>query len=412
MKKSYKIAIGAAVLCGAVALSVWAHSITAVTMSIGMPNQTVQLAGNPKGSVVNVTSDVCTGDDLSFTVTFGTDTQGDSTTFPMNAVPFTVAKTAGAQLLGALSPTAFNVDFTSATTISPSTKAITMTAPSTASLAGDPYTVKVDSPGLTIGTGKTQNKLLGGSLVINFTVKDCTPPCVPATTSIAVDSFCVTLHQTDTINLTATLTSGGTPGTPVAGQTLHLSVPDASFTGDAQTDVNGVATIPNFNVSGLSVGDHEVDVSFDGVACPATPAYAASSSQGSIGVKYGAVSFLQPINADNSSIFKGGVIPVKIRVYDANMQIVSDAMPYVFLDYAGGNILGADAEPLANTNGDNGNLMRWDPVGQLYILNWDINGADIANGTYRLYIDLGEGTCGEAHSVCLSIQKVGKGVKR
>lgn len=398
-------------LCGAAALTVWAHSITAVTMSIGMPNQTVQLSGNPTGSVVNVTSDVCTGDDLSFTVTFGTDTQGDSTTFPRNDVPFTVHQTAGPQTVS-LSPTAFDVDFTTATTISPSSMAITMTAPNTASLAGDDYTVKVDSPGLTTGMGTTLNKLLGGELKINFTVKDCAPPCVPATTSIAVDSFCVKLHQTDTIDLTATLTTGAAPGTPVAGQTLHFSV-DGTDVGDATTNASGVATISNFNVSGLAVGDHEILVEYDGVTCETNPAaaYAPSSSQGSIGVTYGAVTFQQPINADGSSIFKGGVIPVKIKVYDANMVIVSDAQPYVFFDYLAGNILGAEAEPLANTNGDSGNLMRYDPIAQQYILNWDINGPDIANGTYRLYIDLGEGTCGDEHSVPLSIQKVGKGVK-
>src|SRR5215470_12538734 len=118
MKTKFKIAIGATLLCSAVALSVWANSITAVTMSIGMPNQTVQLAGNPTGSVVNLTSDVCTGDDLSFNVTFGTDSHGSSTTFPMTGVPFTVAKTAGPQTVP-LSPTSFNVDFNTATSISP-----------------------------------------------------------------------------------------------------------------------------------------------------------------------------------------------------------------------------------------------------------------------------------------------------
>ena len=59
MKKSLKIAIGAAMLCGVVALTVWAHSITAVTMSIGMPGQTVKLVGNPDGDVSSMSHRTC-----------------------------------------------------------------------------------------------------------------------------------------------------------------------------------------------------------------------------------------------------------------------------------------------------------------------------------------------------------------
>ena len=43
------------------ALSVWAHSIAAVTMSIGMPNQTVGFFGTTNREVSSsVTMDVCT----------------------------------------------------------------------------------------------------------------------------------------------------------------------------------------------------------------------------------------------------------------------------------------------------------------------------------------------------------------
>ena len=396
MKIPFKLALAAvAALCGVVALNVWAHSITAVTMSIGMPGQTVHLAGNPVGSVVNVTSQICPGDDLSFSVTLGADTQGQSTTFPMLGVPFTVHQTAGPGVVS-LSPTSFNVDFNSATSTSPSTKNITMTAPATPGV----YTVKVESPGKSTGSGQSQNKLNGGQLIINFTVSDCAQPCVPETTSISVDNHCVVLHQADTINLTATLLDSSNTG--IVGQTLHFSV-DGNAVGNAMTNSSGVAAIFNFNVSGLSVGDHEIVVQYDGVACPTDPSYEPSQSQGSIGVHYAAVYFQQPINADGSSIFKGGTIPAKIKVYDANGAIVNNAEAHVFFDYVTGNILGEAAEPLANTNGDSGNLMRYDPLAQQYIFNWDIRSAP--NGTYRLYIDLSEGTCGDVHEVGLSMQK-------
>ena len=271
--------------------------------------------------------------------------------------------------------------------------------------------MKVESDGKTTGQGSDQNKLNGGSLIINFTVKDCAQPCVPATTSIAVGTFCVLLHQTATIDLTATLTSGGSPGTPIAGQILHFSV-DGTAVGNATTNRSGVATISNFDVSGLSVGDHEILVGYDGVNCATNPAaaYAPFSSQGSIGVTYGAVTFQQPINADGSSIFKGGTIPVKILVYDGTGAIVPDAVAHVFFSGDLAAIIGTDAEPLANTNGDLGNLMRWDPVAMQYIFNWDIRTVD--NGTYKVWVDLDEGTCGTQHNVVLGIAKVGKGIKK
>ena len=54
--------------------------------------------------------------------------------------------------------------------------------------------------------------------------------------------------------------------------------------------------------------------------------------------------------------------------------------------------------------------MRWDPVSQQYILNWDIT--TVANGTYKVWVDLNEGARGEQHSVVLGIAKVGKGIKK
>jgi hypothetical protein len=74
--------------------------------------------------------------------------------------------------------------------------------------------------------------------------------------------------------------------------------------------------------------------------------------------------------------------------------------------------VGDSAEPLANTNGDQGNLMRYDPLADQYIFNWDISGAAFANGTYKVWIDLGEGECGAQHSVILSVAKIGKGIKK
>jgi hypothetical protein len=201
---------------------------------------------------------------------------------------------------------------------------------------------------------------------------------------------------------------------PLSGQTVHFSVPDANnFTGDAVTDVNGVATISGFNVSGPGVGDHTVYATFDGVECANNPnGYNPSNDEGNIGVTYLFIGFEQPINADGSSIFKGGTVPVKIRISDANGAPVTDANAYVFFAMKTGAVVGDTQEAISQSAASTGNQMRYDPLENHYVFQWDITGPAITNGTYLLWVDLGEGKCGEKHQVCLSIAKTGKGLKK
>src|SRR5512133_3768028 len=67
MKKSLKIAIGAAALC-VLALSVWAYSVGAITTSASFT--TVTTSVNPNGNSVNITSTVCPGDVIPFSVSY------------------------------------------------------------------------------------------------------------------------------------------------------------------------------------------------------------------------------------------------------------------------------------------------------------------------------------------------------
>jgi hypothetical protein len=264
-----------------------------------------------------------------------------------------------------------------------------------------------------VGTGGDPGKggISGGHINVNFTVADCAPPCTLLNTVLTVSDLCVTLHQSATVDLTATLVDENS--VPLAGQTVHFSVPDASFTGDAVTNASGVATISGFNVSGLGVGDHAVNATFDGVPCPNSPnGYNGTSGSGNIGVTFIFIGFEQPINADGSSIFKGGTVPVKIRIADANGAPVTDANAYVFFAVKSGAVVGDTQEAISQSAASEGNQMRYDPVGDHYVFQWDITGAAITNGTYLLWVDLGEGKCGEMHSVCLSIAKTGKGIKK
>jgi hypothetical protein len=80
MKKSLKIAIGAAALCGVLALSVWAYSVGAITTSASFT--TVTASVNQNGNSVNITSTVCPGDVIPFSVSYGIDGPVGGTDLP------------------------------------------------------------------------------------------------------------------------------------------------------------------------------------------------------------------------------------------------------------------------------------------------------------------------------------------
>ena len=47
--------------------------------------------------------------------------------------------------------------------------------------------------------------------------------------------------------------------------------------------------------------------------------------------------------------------------------------------------------------------MRYDPLADQYVFNWD--NSLLSNGTYRILVGLGEGSCALPHSVTLSLGK-------
>ena len=48
-----------------------------------------------------------------------------------------------------------------------------------------------------------------------------------------------------------------------------------------------------------------------------------------------------------------------------------------------GQCPGPMKKPISQYGGDNGNQMRYDPLENQYVFQWDINGAAITNGTYQ-----------------------------
>jgi hypothetical protein len=360
-----------------IGISVSAHSIDYVSTSIS-PAATF----NGNSGNWTVKNPVAGGSTISFSLTFSINTQGSTTSFPR-----TVTFGASQLSVGGL-PVTHN--FTSASGLgSTFTDNLTITAPTTPGH----YNVRIDPIS---GTGGQNGLTSGGGVLIHFTVATpSTPECPQTATSLSLSNSCITYHEPST-TLSATLTAGGNP---LPGKSVDFKVDNISV-GTAVTDAIGVAQL-SYNTSALSVGDHTVIASYVGDGCN----FQASSGSANLGVTYVFVGYQQPINADGSSQFGGRTIPVKIRIVDYNGVSVPDAAAYVFFAFGTPSIVGSDAEPVANTNGDSGNAMRYDATAGQYIFNWDIAG--LANGTYTIRVGLGEGECGIAHTVIVSLKKKG-----
>lgn len=362
---------------------------TAYAASIDYLAVSISPAASFNGSSGNFTlnSNIAGGGAITFDLTFQINTGGSTTTYP-RTVTFGVTditKPAGATDPVVTGPTSH--DFTSSS--SHFTDTITITAPNTPGA----YSIKI-AP--TAGTGGAHGLNSGGGITVNFTVEDL---CATKDTalSLALANDCLLYHSAST-TFTATLTSGGAP---VSGENIDFTVDGVSI-GSAETGANGAATI-TYDPSGLIVGDYTVVASFQGVVC----SYNASGNSATLSVKYMFLGFQQPINADGSSQFGGRTIPVKIRIADANGAPVPDAEAHLFFDIGTPTVVGTDAEPVANTNGDTGNTMRYDASADQYIFNWDIAGADFQNGTYTIRAGLGEGICADSHTVIVSLKKKG-----
>jgi len=364
---------------------------TAAAASIDYLATAISPAANFNGQSGNfaLINPVAGGDTITFDLKFYVHTQGDTATYP-RTITFGTHPDAPSVTFNGAAATTVQHEFTSAASIF--TDTVTVVAPNT---PGD-YNFKI----MAIDQSPDTNHGLtpGGGILVHFTVANSTGAnCDPVNTAISLTlaPSCILYHSTST-TFTAVLTSGGSP---VTGQTIDFSVDD-DVIGSATTDTNGAATVA-FNPSSLKVGDHTVDASFQGVDC----LYNGSGQSATLGVNYMFVGYQQPINADGSSLFGGRTIPVKIKIADANGVPVPDADAHVFFSFGTGAFVGSDSEPLANTNGDLGNAMRYDPTARQYIFNWDIAG--LANGTYKIRVGLGEGTCADQHIVVVTLKKKG-----
>lgn len=239
-------------------------------------------------------------------------------------------------------------------------------------------------------------------LYINFTVVE--PVVEKEDTVLTVEPKCV-LYKAGDVQLTATLEElASGDKIPDANVDFYVDPPSTSIGSDS-TNANGVAVL-SYNIDSLTPGDHNLYAEFLGDTI-----YNPSNDSANLGVSYNFVGFQQPINADGTSVFGNGrVIPIKIKITDANLDPVTDAAPTVWVTKVSpSTALGDELEPASSVSAaDTGNTMRYDFVDNHYIYNWDLT--SLTNGTWYVVVNLGDSdACSSGpYYATITVSKKGK----
>ncbi len=299
-----------------------------------------------------------------------------TTTYPKNGVSFSAVTTNGTSV-GPITVAPATCDFSGASAT------CSTTASFTTPNVSDTIQLRVTPDNAGSGSAALRND---SHLFVNLSVIQQVARI--DTVTALTDPVCAP-YKGGTVNLPAKLATLA-DGLPLAGKPMDFAV-DSAPAGSASTGADGVAALA-FNVDSLPAGDHAVYAEFLGDA-----GYNPSNDGATLGITYNFVGFQPPINPEGNSIFNGGrVVPVKIKLVDANLNPVTDAKPTVWVyQWSPGTGLGEILEsPTSVSSADQGNTMRYSPSDQQYIYNWDLEG--LANGTYAVVVELGDGkACGK-----------------
>ncbi|WP_019415189.1 PxKF domain-containing protein [Paenisporosarcina sp. TG20] len=149
----------------------------------------------------------------------------------------------------------------------------------------------------------------------------------------------------------------------------------------ASDALSGLATETNGSIDTSTVGPKTITAT-DNAGNTVTSTYK---------VVYGFGGVLQPINSDNTSIFKlGRTLPVKFKLIDANGAYISTANATISYSYISTNVLGEEVESDSNVLATFGNQFRYDTSENQYIFNLSTKGLKI--GSYKLMINLNDGS--------------------
>jgi hypothetical protein len=137
------------------------------------------------------------------------------------------------------------------------------------------------------------------------------------------------------------------------------------------------------------------------VLCSATDAAGNTGSASfRVHVAFSWSGFLAPINADGSSLWRGGrTVPVKFQLTGASAGYAGlTARLYVARVSSG--VIGTEEEVASTSSADTGNTFRYSASDDHYIFNLATRG--FADGTYQLRADLGDGT---SRTVLVSVRR-------
>src|SRR5215211_3974715 len=429
--------------------------------SLNLSNQTAEATG-PNGAAVTFSPAPSASDTVDGPITPNCDAASGST-FPVGTttVHCSAADAHGNQATGSFTVTV--QDTTAPALTVPGNKTVEATGPSGAAVnftatANDivdgPITPNCDAAsGSTFPVGTTTvhcsatdahgNQATGSFTV---TVQDTTPPTltlpddktVEATKAAGADvSYTATASDLVDSSVSVTCTPAsphtfgfGTTTVDCSATDAHGNTANGSFTVLVQDttapviashgDVSATATSANgANVSYTSPGTTDA---VDGpgtanctpasgtpfalgsttVTCSATDAHGnTATSTFKVNVTVSASDFLQPINTDDSSIFKqGSTVPVKFQLTGASAGI-QNAVANLRISKVNNNILGDEVEAITTTPASTGSLFRYDATSDQYIYNWGTK--SYSAGTYQLRIDLGDGV--GTRTVLISLKK-------
>jgi len=113
----------------------------------------------------------------------------------------------------------------------------------------------------------------------------------------------------------------------------------------------------------------------------------------------GGAFFLDPINANGSSIFKkGSTVPVKFRLQGASAGI-KNLVAHLSVAKVSNGIEGTSIEAVSTSAADAGNTFRFDPGCNQYIFN--LSTKPLSTGTWSLRVDLGDEV---THNINISLK--------
>ena len=189
--------------------------------------------------------------------------------------------------------------------------------------------------------------------------------------------FTITQPPSDTTPPVVTITSPANGATYLLGQVVTPAW-TATDPDDASLTTSAPATVDT-----STVGSHTYTVTAADTAGNATTASVTYT------VPFASPGIAQPVNADGSSIFKGGsTVPLKFSLAGPDGQPMTGLAPRLYFAKISNSVLGDEMEAVSTSQATTGNVFRETSPG-VYMFNLSTRG--MAPGTYQVRIDLGSG---------------------